>query len=128
MLLMQRRFLNSVEQIRWSFCKTSERVSDVNYFHKNLHVRCLTEFWICHCDDHIDIITVYRKKGSIIDFFYRLRTTCCCFKCRILNKRNSEAKSKYCANFFRNHFLRWKSWVYWCYRNAFLIKHYCDFG
>ena len=33
--------------LRWVFFKNSQWLSTINYFSKNLHLRCLTGIWIC---------------------------------------------------------------------------------
>ena len=44
---IQRRIQKPVKHLRWSyFCENGQQLSAVNYFCKNLHLRCLTGFWI----------------------------------------------------------------------------------
>ena len=37
------------------FCKNSQRLKAVNYFHKKLHLRCYTGFWIHLCSSELFI-------------------------------------------------------------------------
>ena len=38
----QRRIKNLAKHLKWSFLRNNKQLSEVNYFRKKLHLRCLT--------------------------------------------------------------------------------------
>ena len=53
----QRRIQEPVKHLKWNFCENL-RFSNIKWFYKNFHLRCLIEFWMCLYHQPIFSITL----------------------------------------------------------------------